>query len=38
MFVTCDSAGSDSSIDGAASIVEHDAEWHSTDSTGSTLL
>jgi len=38
MFVTCDSAGSDSSIDGDASAVEHDANWDCTDSTGNTLL
>jgi hypothetical protein len=37
-FVTCDSAGSDSSIDGDAGLVEHDADWDYTESTGSTLL
>jgi len=38
IFVTCDSAGSDSSIVGDGSTMEHDADWHCTDSAGSTLL
>jgi hypothetical protein len=38
IFVTCDSAGSDSSIGGDAGLVEHDTDWNCTDGTGSTLL
>ena len=38
VHVTCDSAGSDGSIDGDAGLVELDADWDCTDGTGCTLL
>jgi hypothetical protein len=38
IFVTCDSAGSDSCIDEVAGLVEHVADWDCTEGTGSTLL
>jgi hypothetical protein len=37
-FVTCDSAGSHSDVDGDADLMEHDADWDCTEGTGSTLL
>ena len=38
MFVSCDSAGCDSSVDGDASVVERDADRDCTGGTGNTLL